>query len=359
MDDLATTILAPPVRHEASQLETAPHRIAPDWIDPPDPALVASVVVPVRDEASSLPSLVAAFARQRDDGGGRFPSRRFELILLCNGCSDGSAHVARRMSAAHRPLRLHVVDLGPEGMGGGVGRARRLIMDAAADRLALVGRAEDGVVLTTDADTLVAPDWLAANLAEIEGGTDAVGGQVLMHPEDLARLAPELRRRYLDDHSYQRLRSTLEGLIDPDLHDPWPRHHQHAGASLAVTAAAYRRAGGLPPLRNGEDEAFYHAIRRTGGRFRHSLRVRASTSGRLAGRAEFGLAGTLRTWGESHGAVLVEGAGSLERRFLARARGREGAVSSGAPLEPVDVAIRDLRALIRRYAAGRSSRSSR
>lgn len=31
--------------------------------------------------------------------------------------------------------------------------------------------------------------------------------------------------------------------------DPWPRHHWHFGASLALTARAYRCVGGLPMVR--------------------------------------------------------------------------------------------------------------
>jgi hypothetical protein len=357
MDDLNSTPLELPVEQEQEQSAPAPRGLPRHLIDPPERGMVASVVVPVRDEAKSMPRLLGSLVRQRTPSGVPVRPDRFEVILLCNGCRDGSAAVARRAAAASPALRLHVLDLGPSGIGGGVGRARRLLMDEAADRLTRVGQAEGGVVLTTDADTLVAPDWLAANLAEIEGGADAVGGQVLLQPEHLARLAPDLRRRYLDDHSYQRLRATLDGLIDPDPDDPLPRHHQHAGASLAVTVDAYWRAGGMPPLRSGEDEAFYRAIRRSGGRFRHSLRVRTSTSGRLVGRAEKGLAGTLSAWGTEGEGPLVESALSIERRLLGRRFG--GSTGQPAALEPVADAIRGLRALIRRYSGVRSSRSSR
>jgi len=44
------------------------------------------------------------------------------------------------------------------------------------------------------------------------------------------------------------LLAELEGWLDPDPADPLPRHHQHFGASLAVTVDAYRRAGGLPSM---------------------------------------------------------------------------------------------------------------
>ncbi|MEJ7661828.1 MAG: hypothetical protein WKG07_20740, partial [Hymenobacter sp.] len=61
---------------------------------------------------------------------------------------------------------------------------------------------------------------------------------------------------------------------------------QHFGASLALTARAYRRVGGLPVVRYLEDEALCQQLRRHDLRLRHSPRVVVHTSARQCGRVD-------------------------------------------------------------------------
>ena len=82
--------------------------------------------------------------------------------------------------------------------------------------------------------------------------------------------------------------------LDPDPWDPLPRHTQNSGASIAVTVAAYRRAGGIPAAILGEDRAFFAALRRIDARIRHSPACHAVVSGRAEGRAAGGMAETIR-----------------------------------------------------------------
>ena len=42
---------------------------------------------------------------------------------------------------------------------------------------------DDGAILTTDADSQVAPDWIAENLAAIDAGADAVLGRISLDSE--------------------------------------------------------------------------------------------------------------------------------------------------------------------------------
>jgi hypothetical protein len=116
------------------------------------------------------------------------------------------------------------------------------------------------------------------------------------------------------DETYRRLVSWVESRFDPEPGDPWPRHHQHFGSSLAVKAEAYRKVGGVPPRRYLEDLALYSALRRRDFRIRHSMRVRVQTSARLAGRTKFGWSRTLADWqqaGKGASRAKVE-----SRRFL-------------------------------------------
>jgi len=230
--------------------------------------------------------------------------------VLANNCQDSTNAVVRQLAQCYPGLALHVAELHLPSELAHVGQARRLLMDAAARRLEATAGCS-GLILSTDADTLVAPDWLAACLAEVAAGAAAVGGRILTRPGDpepeelvatnpcsepLVRQALAVRRTQLRDATYHLLRNQLECLLDPSQHDPWPRHHQHFGASLALTVAAYRQVGGLPVVRYLEDEALWQALCRHDLPVRHSPRVRVSTSARQQGRVEVGLSWQLREW---------------------------------------------------------------
>lgn len=269
---------------------------------PPDSACAWCVVIPARNEEAGVGLAVEALANQRD---GSTPAarpldrRRYEIILLANNCTDRTVEVARRAGQQWPGLRLHVVERAIPAPEAHVGTARRLLMDEAHRRLAGLLRRPGGIIATTDADTRVAPDWLAATAAEVAAGAEAVGG--LIHPCRLGRraLPPGARRLARQDTIYQVLADYLEHLLDPDPADPWPRHHHHFGGSLALTAAAYARVGGLPPLPALEDVALVRALRRHDVPLRHSPAVRVWTSARCDGRTPHGLAATLRRWTEA------------------------------------------------------------
>lgn len=267
-----------------------------DWslLPPPAPTLRCVVVIPVRNEAALLPRTLRALAEQVG-----VPDGCFEVLVLANNCSDATASRGRNAALSlmlmGRRVPIHVVEVAWPRRRANVGGARRALMDEAARRIARVKR-HDGVILSTDGDTRVDPDWLAATLAAIDAGADAVGGRILTETE-VGWPAGMVRLQRLD-HAYLLLRSRLESLIDPDASDPWPRHHQHFGASLAVRADVYRRIGGLPRVPHLEDAALYHALRRRDLRVRHCPRVRVWTSGRFDGRCEVGLAHQLRIWAD-------------------------------------------------------------
>ena len=168
----------------------------------------------------------------------------------------------------------------------------------------------------------------------MQAGADAVGGRILTRA---ANPACPVRRCQLLDATYHVLRSQLEHLLDPDEADPWPRHHQHFGASLAVTAAGYRQVGGLPAVPYLEDEALFRALRRHDLRVRHSPQVRVYTSDRQQGRVAVGLSWQLREWAGllQHGhEPLVDHPAQLISHWQTRRRLRElwRTTQAGAPV---------------------------
>ncbi len=283
---------------------------------PIDPACQLVVAIPARNEADTISSTIAALETQVDLTGNPLDPRTYEAILLANNCVDRTVDVAREASNRHPSLRLHIVDITLPGAIV-VGQARRLAMDEAHNRLTSLDRPA-GIIATTDSDTLVSPTWVAGIIHEVERGADAVGGRIALSRDDL--LAMDRHRRYfhLLDVGYRYLVTELEALLDPSAHDPWPRHFQHFGASVAVTAEAYRRAGGLPTLPCLEDVAFYNALERVDARVRHSPLVRVTTSARESDRTGFGFGVQLDWWEamsrEGH-AMLVDSPACVEERI--------------------------------------------
>ena len=328
----------------------------------PPAGLRACVAVPARDEAERLPQLVASLADQRDRTGRPLPPDTYEVVVLLNNCRDGSAVALERAGRAHPGLRLWAVETELAPHEAHVGRARQLLLDAACARFAALAR-PDGLLLTTDADTRVPPDWITSARAEVEAGADLVGGRVTLDPAERAALPPGVRRLFLYDIGYRRALEELRALYAPTACDPFPRHHQHYGACLAVTAAAYARAGGMPAVPTSEDVALVRAVEAVGGRVRHSYRFRAATSARAVGRASGGLADAIGWWAgrsEAGGAVWVESAAAAERRLAALGRfcrdhpGHAAPPELVAPPDPApeadDIArvLRGLRAAIAR-----------
>lgn len=232
----------------------------------------AVVVVPARDEADRVAGCLRALAAQR----GLAPGALVAVILVLDRCTDATADIAAAVAAeSGLPLRVERC------LGAGVGAARRHGMELACRLLG-----DDGLIATTDADTEVAPDWLAAQLELAARGADAIGGRIELDPREAAALPPAaLARR--ERRAHARMLAVRDA-------DPGAEHHFFSGASIGVTVRAYRQVGGLEPRAALEDEAFAARLAAAGLRIVRSGAVRVRTSGRTDGRAGRGLARDLQ-----------------------------------------------------------------
>jgi hypothetical protein len=228
-----------------------------------------AVCVPARDEAVLLPGLIAGIRAQRAVG-----TVRVTLCLFLDGCTDGSAQVAQ-VHAGGIPM---LIEEGPGGQGSNAGRARRAAMALG------VGCGAD-ILLTTDADSVPAPDWIDRALIAL-AAAEVVAGRIVREHAEADPMQGRIERYYDRLYAYRRA-------LDPL---PWEgavTHHQTGGANLGFRSAAYLALGGFRELAAGEDAALVDAAGRAGLRVRRDPRVIVRTSARRQGRAIGGLATAL------------------------------------------------------------------
>lgn len=249
---------------------------------PPSPELRAVVVVPARLEAASIARCIAALAAQ----SGIEPSA-YEVVVVLAGDDDETDRALKEACDRVPHLRVHVL----HEESAGSGPARRVGMDAACARLLAVGR-PDGLIATTDADSVVAPDWVAAQLDAVALGSKAIGGRIELSQDDLDRL-PEAVAAWRRRRGELRHRKMIERAPPGAAVDHW----QFSGASIGITAATYAEIGGLGDVSALEDEALERALERAGVPIDRLGSVRVTTSGRTDGRARRGLARDLELAG--------------------------------------------------------------
>ncbi len=250
-------------------------------ISSPSARYPAVVAIPARDERDRIADCLRALALQDGQHG-------HAILLLLNNTTDGTAEVVRALMP-RLPCPVHLVEHHFAPARANAGEARRLAMSLAAHMTE-----ENGVVLTSDADGRVAPDWMEANRAALDAGADAVCGRAVIDPEEALLIPAHLHAEEERVCDYAALLDEIHGLLDPDPADPWPRHTEHSGASIAVRKSAYLRTGGIPAIPSGEDRAFLDLLRCIDARIRHAPEVSVTVSGRIHGRAAGGMADTIR-----------------------------------------------------------------
>ena len=182
---------------------------------------MATVIVPARNAASTLPATLDGFARLELDGG-------FEVIVVDDGSSDGTAQLAEEHPAVTHVIRRR----------GGDG--------VAAARNAGAAIAKGWALAFIDADCVPEPGWLAAGVLAL-GHADLVQGMI--HPEAGKPVGPFDR--------------TLGVVSEYGLYET---------GNLFVRRELFERVGGFPDVGTGgrrpfgEDTTFSWEARRSGAR---------------------------------------------------------------------------------------------
>ncbi len=266
---------APPPREDLRGAETPVGDAVRSHRPPPREGLRAVVVIPAHEEERLIGRCLHALAAQTG-----VAAHEYELIVVLDGCRDRTAEIVRTFAAG---CAIPVLQIALPTRRG-VGRARRAGMDLACARLHEAG-APGGLIATTDADSIVARDWLVRQLELVEHGAQAIGGSIELLRDELGALAPQApaeRERRAGARLREARSASAPGAA--------VEHHQFSGASLALTASTYRRCGGLPVRAALEDEALEAELRALGVPIHRSSLVQVATSARTDARAPRGLA---------------------------------------------------------------------
>ena len=193
---------------------------------------------------------------------------RFMVLVVVNHRTDAPPQdkadnlaTLRRLAVTDpipAQLRLSWVDAASPGLelpakGGGVGLARKIGADLALTRLDFHA---DPLLISLDADTLVAPSYLPAIVRHFEAA--AGGGAVV--PFRHQRGASEAEQEAIDRYELF-LRSYVLGLGLAG--SPYAFHT--VGSAMACRASAYARMGGMNSRAAGEDFYFLQQLHRTSG----------------------------------------------------------------------------------------------
>lgn len=233
-----------------------------------------AVVIPAHNEEQHLARALTAVSRAADRVESELPDITVRVVVVLDGCTDGSPSVAAQVAAGDPRFMLLPVGFGSAGKSRQAGVRAALGNATRPPRAG--GAAPDPMqrmwVANTDADSCVPEHWLVRQLELAALGTDVVLGTVQPDPIDLHH---ELLARWHARHG------GTEG-------------HSHVyGANLGVRASVYLAAGGFPGVDSDEDQALVDRLRSIGARIVATDTTRVLTSGRTAGRAPRGFAAYL------------------------------------------------------------------
>ncbi|MDU8361920.1 MULTISPECIES: glycosyltransferase [Pseudomonas] len=211
------------------------------------------VLIPVHNEELLLGQCLETLLRASRHTA--LAAERVVILVVLDSCTDASASIARQYG-------VDTVEVNVRNVGQARAAGAALLLEQGARWIAC-----------TDGDSTVAEDWLVEQLAL---DADAVCGTVTPGVwQDGIPVEAQIR--------YQQHYQHRDG-------------HRHVhGANMGISAAAYRLAGGFPPLACHEDVQLIRQLELNGARIAWSCRPRVTTSTRLEARAAGGFADFLRS----------------------------------------------------------------
>jgi glycosyltransferase involved in cell wall biosynthesis len=188
----------------------------PDPVPTPTLARMISVVIPAYNEAQVIGQTLTSLTEQTFTGS-------FEVIVVDNNSTDNTAQVAKQFVDK---LNLKVITEKKQGRG--------------AARAAGFAAAKGDIICSTDADTLLPPNWLTEITAPLSksgviasAGTCKINEATPLQNMVFNWLQPHLARLFLWRH----------------------KHPCFTGSNAAVFKSAYVKSGGFDPSINAFEDA--------------------------------------------------------------------------------------------------------
>lgn len=217
------------------------------------------IAIPVIDESEWLPHTLESISKQS--------FRNFKVWICVNQpeswwdledkhrICENNAQMLEWLSTC-ADFDCEVIDRSSRGNGwpdrkGGVGMARKVVMDA----IAAEADARD-IIVSLDADTLMDSEYLAEVKQKFEDYPDAAGFTARYYHQLTG--APEIDRAILRYEIY--MRCYLINLIRIGS----PYAFTAMGSALATSVKSYRRVGGMSPKKSAEDFYFLVKLAKSG-----------------------------------------------------------------------------------------------
>ena len=238
---------------------------------------------------------------------------RIDVHLLFDGLEQDDAAIVRALAARERldePINFTTHVLERQAVPS-AGKARR---QAVAYALADRRNPAPDLILTTDGDTVPDPDWVMRAVEALET-VDVVAGHIARDATTVSPARDGLER-------YLEALHTMRRMVDPISYDPPPSHPWAGGANLGCRVAAYRDLDGFPAVTCGEDKALVDNARLRGLKVKQDRAVRVTTSSRLKGRIEGGLASALTFMAAERTEPVVEHPHDAARQYARHAWAR-------------------------------------
>ncbi|MET4099051.1 cellulose synthase/poly-beta-1,6-N-acetylglucosamine synthase-like glycosyltransferase [Agrococcus sp. UYP10] len=230
------------------------------------------VIVPARDEASTVGACIASIDVARAALAARQPGIETAVVVVADACVDATAMTARAAGA-------EVVEI----EAAAVGEARRAGIQHGLARWPDAEPAATWIAMT-DADSTVPARWLLDHVAAAHDGAD-------LH---IGRVVPD------GSHLPQRVLEAWHAA-----HDALPAGAAVQGANLGVRADALARVGGVAPMRLHEDVDLVARLRAHGAVLDLRRRAPVRTSDRTRSRVDGGFATYLAVL-EGRGQPLID-----------------------------------------------------
>lgn len=213
------------------------------------------VMIPARDEEALIGRCLESVLVARD-----LVEMPVQVVVVADGCLDATAGIARGYPG------VLVVEIDSSNVGTARASAARVALSLVAADPARVWLAN------TDADSVVPPNWLAAQVRLADSGIDVMIGAVRPDFDDLT------------DEQVRVWRAS---------HVPGEANGHVHGANLGVRASTYLESGGYDAVPEHEDVELVAKLRRVGGAVACAA-YEVVTSGRAVGRTPGGYARHLR-----------------------------------------------------------------